>query len=69
MAATTKMTVQLPNDDIEKLEEIAEKNSSTKTAALARSIRTTSFIEKAIKRGATLILQEEDGTQREVVFT
>ena len=69
MAETTKITVQLPNADIDMLEEIAEGQATTKTAALARSIRMMSFIEKARRRGATVILREADGTQREVVFT
>ncbi|WP_337109881.1 hypothetical protein [Prescottella equi] len=62
------MTVTLPDSDIVLLAEMAEDHDSTLTAALARSIRMTAFIEKARKRGATVILQEEDDTQRQVVF-
>lgn len=68
-AGTTKMAVELPDTDIELLAEMAADQATTMTAALARSIRTTSFIEKARNRGATVILQEGDGTQRRVVFT
>ncbi|QDP09778.1 hypothetical protein FNU77_08650 [Prescottella equi] len=68
-AATTKMTVTLPDADIELLAEMAADQAATMTAALARSIRTTSFLEKARKRGATVILQEADGRQARVVFT
>ncbi|BCN44705.1 hypothetical protein [Prescottella equi] len=68
-AATTKLTVTLPDADIELLAEMAADQATTMTAALARSIRTTSFIGQALNRGATVILQEEDGTRRRVVFT
>ncbi|RDI28094.1 hypothetical protein DEU38_10766 [Rhodococcus sp. AG1013] len=43
---TTKMTVELPDTDVELLVEMAEHQASTMTAALARSIRMTSFVEK-----------------------
>ncbi|MGF7123083.1 hypothetical protein AB4Z09_19460 [Rhodococcus sp. TAF43] len=40
------MTVELPDTDVELLVEMAEHQASTMTAALARSIRMTSFVEK-----------------------
>ncbi|WP_430332738.1 hypothetical protein [Rhodococcus sp. ACT016] len=66
---TTPMTVEVPDDAIELLAEMADEQASTMTATLARSIRITLFIERARKRGATVILQEVDGTRRQVVFT
>ncbi|RZL72442.1 MAG: hypothetical protein EOP32_38475 [Rhodococcus sp. (in: high G+C Gram-positive bacteria)] len=43
----SKVTANLPNDDIKTLDEIAKRHASTKTSALVRAIRTTAYIDEA----------------------
>ena len=64
----SKVTANLPNEDILRLDGIAKKHATTKTAALVRAIRTTKFLEDAAEQGGSVSIKEKDGTFREVVF-
>ena len=64
----SKVTANLPNDDIKTLDEIARRHASTKTSALVRAIRTTAYIDDAASKGAKVFIEDSDGTRREVVF-
>ena len=64
----SKVTANLPNNDIKTLDEIAKRHASTKTSALVRAIRTTAYIDEAASNGAKVFIEEPDGTKREVVF-
>ncbi|NGP09646.1 hypothetical protein G6038_30120 [Rhodococcus sp. 14C212] len=64
----SKVTANLPNEDILRLDSIAKKHATTKTAALVRAIRTTKFLEDAEAEGGSVFIKDKDGTLREVVF-
>ena len=64
---TSKVTANLPNEDILRLSQLAKNKHTTKTAALVRAIRTTEYLDDAEKKGAKILIQDGD-TIREVVF-
>lgn len=62
------VTVNLPNEDILRMSEIARFHDTTKTTALVRSLRMAHFLETETRKGSTVYLRESDGTFREVQF-
>ncbi|MGN5238079.1 hypothetical protein [Rhodococcus sp. SJ-3] len=62
------VTVNLPNEDILRMSEIARFHDTTKTTALVRSLRIAYFLETETRTGSTVYLREPDGTFREVQF-
>ena len=65
---TTRVTVNLPNEDILRMNEQARKRATTKTAALVRAIRTAQFIDDQEAKGGEVYVKDDDGTFRQVVF-
>ena len=64
----SQVTVNLPNEDILRMSEIARFHDTTKTAALIRSLRMAHFLESETRAGSAVYLREPDGTFRPVVF-
>lgn len=64
----SKVTVNLPDVDVEKLGKIAKRHRSNRTTALVRAIRTTAYIEEEAEKGSKFIVRDPDGSEREVVF-
>lgn len=64
----SKVTVNLPNEDILRMSEQARRRATTKTAALVRAIRTAEFIDDTEKKGGEVYIKDADGTFRQVVF-
>ncbi|TQC47006.1 hypothetical protein EEB14_22725 [Rhodococcus sp. WS4] len=64
----SKVTVNLPNEDILRMSEMARKNATTKTAALVRAIRTTKFLDDQEDKGGEVFIKDADGSFRQIVF-
>jgi len=64
-----KMSVNLPEETVEKLREIAEKNGITLTAALRQSIANEKFLEDELRGGGKLLIEKEKEPLRQVVFS
>lgn len=61
----SKVTANIPNEDVDKLTRIAKRHRSNRTSALVRAIRIASYIED---NDARVVVVGEDGKEREVVF-
>lgn len=64
----SRVTVNIPNEDVYRLEAIALRHGTNRTSALVRAIRVTAYIEDALDRGARLVFVTPDGTEREIEF-
>ncbi|MBW4460470.1 MAG: hypothetical protein KME47_09555 [Nodosilinea sp. WJT8-NPBG4] len=62
-----RMSINLTGDAAEYLEDLAESQGITQTEALRRAIATESYIQKSIKEGYRVLLQNKDEI-REIVF-
>ncbi len=63
-----KYNFRLADTTVEALESIAKERGITLTEALRQSIGTEVYLRKAVKNGAKVLLQEEDGNLKELVF-
>lgn len=66
---SVKMSVNLPDEAVENLRAIAEKNGITLTAALRQSIANEKFLEDELKGGSKLLIEDPEGSSRQVVFS
>ena len=63
-----KMSVNLPDEAVENLRAIAEKNGITLTAALRQAIANEKFLEDELDNGGKLLIESDKGPLRQVVF-
>ena len=63
----TKVSFNLPAEDLATLKAIAARRNITVTQALRQAIATEKFVEDTIQRGGKLLVQR-DKTVTEVVF-
>lgn len=64
-----KVTVNLPKDLIEFLQEVAEKDKTTFTSALRRAIKAEKFFVDQEKAGHTVLVEDKNKRLREVIRT
>ena len=64
---TRKATVNLPADQVDFLQRIAEKENLTFTDALRRSINSEKFFVEQEVAGRKVLLEESSGRVREVI--
>jgi hypothetical protein len=64
----TRITADVPDEDVERLEKLAKSNGSNKTTALVRALRTSSLLAEAAANGARVEIIEKDGTRREIIM-
>lgn len=64
----SRVTVNIPNEDVYRLGAIALRHRTNRTSALVRAIRTTDYLDEAVARGARLVIVESDGLEREIKF-
>lgn len=62
MAEIVKVTTNLPKQIVDDLREDAAQQGDTLTQGLKSAISTKLFLDREIRRGARLMLQEADGT-------
>lgn len=69
MSAKTKLTVQLPEEAINQIQEIAERLNISRTEAIRRALKTELFFVKEKKNGKRVLLKdEENGQIQEVIM-
>jgi predicted transcriptional regulator len=64
-----KMSVNLPDEAVENLRQIAEKNGITLTAALRQAIANEKFLEDQLQSDSKLLIEDKDKSIRQVVFS
>lgn len=62
-----KVTVNLPEDQVEFLQELAKRENMTFTDALRRSIKSEKFFVEQEKSGRKVLVEEKDHKLREIV--
>ena len=69
MSGKTKLTVQLPNEAIDHIEEIAKILSISRTDAIRRALKIELFLLKEKEAGKKILLRDEkNDTTMEVVM-
>lgn len=64
----TRITADVPDEDVERLEDLAKDMHANKTTALVRALRTADLLRVAAAEGTRIILEDKDGTRREIVM-
>ncbi|MHB8290278.1 MAG: hypothetical protein ACYDEY_13810 [Acidimicrobiales bacterium] len=64
----TRITADVPDADVERLEELAKNMHANKTTALVRALRTADLLREAAAQGGRIVLEDKDGTRRELVM-
>jgi predicted transcriptional regulator len=67
MLGTRKITVNITDEDLDRLTKLADDQDITATAALRKAIRTECFIQDEIRAGS-IVLIEKAGITKQVVF-
>jgi len=67
-SATTRVTADVPTDDVQRLQKLADRIHANKTTALVRAIRTAELLDEAAQTGARIIIEAPDGSRREIVL-
>ena len=62
-----KVTVNLPEDQVEFLQELAKRDNMTFTDALRRSIKSEKFFVEQEESGRKILVEEKDHKLREIV--
>ncbi len=66
---SVKMSVNLPDETVENLRDIAAKNGITLTAALRQAVANEKFLEDELKDDSKLLIEGKDKSVRQVVFS
>jgi predicted transcriptional regulator len=64
----TKLTVNLTDDALRALRELAESNNMTLGQALGQAIASETFLRDEVKKGGRVLIEKPDQTLREVVL-
>ncbi len=65
---STKLTVNLPDQTVEAIQEIAQKRGTTVTEALKQVIESQRFLQDEIETGSKVLIKSPDQSYREVLF-
>jgi hypothetical protein len=68
LAPTRRISVNLPQEEVDALQKISQARHITLTDALRRAIAMERFIEETLERGAKLLIEEPDKTVRELLI-
>lgn len=63
-----KVTVNLPEDAVEAIREIAARRGTTVTEALRRAIESEKFLDQEIRNDSKILLEKADGSIRQVII-
>jgi predicted transcriptional regulator len=64
-----KVTVNLPDDAVAALKQLAAEREETQTQVLRRAIASEQFLHEEVKKkGRKLLIEQEGGTLREIQF-
>jgi predicted transcriptional regulator len=64
MAEKKTMTLNLSEEEMESLEQLAERNDLTKTAVIKKAIRIYLLLEKRLQKGEHLFVEDADRKAR-----
>jgi hypothetical protein len=64
----TKVTVNLPDETVQAIKDIASKNGTTMTEAVRQAIESRRFFENEVAEGNKLLIKSPDKSLREIVF-
>jgi predicted transcriptional regulator len=64
----TKLTVNLTDDALQALRELADSNNMTLGQALGQAIASEKFLRDEVKKGGRVLIEKPDQTLREVVL-
>lgn len=64
---TTKVTFNIPTQELEALKALASRHGITVTSALRRAIGTEVFLEENEQKGSKVLLQEPTGSMSLVI--
>ncbi len=63
-----KTTVNLPEESIQALEEIASRRGTSLSAVIRSAIATEKYFSDAKKSGAKILIEEKDKSMKQVIF-
>lgn len=63
----TKVTINLPDEIAEKLQELAKSNNATVSSTVAQSIVLNKFLTTEEKSGAKILIESPDKTIKQIV--
>ncbi len=64
----TKITVNLPDNTVSGLREIAENRGITVTEALRQTIESQQFLDSEIRRGGKVLVEKPNQPTRQILF-
>jgi hypothetical protein len=64
-----RMSINLSREAANALKAMTAKRGITLTEAIRRAISTHKYVDDAASRGARILVEERDGSVRELVFT
>jgi hypothetical protein len=66
--STVKVSVNLPEESVKALKEIAKRDGVTMTEALRRSISLQQFVEDAQNKGGNILIEDRNNTVQRLVI-
>lgn len=63
-----QFTVRLTPEELKALKKLAKSQEITATSALRKAIATEKYLKEQEAKGGKVLIQEKDGTMKEVVF-
>ena len=64
----SKVTVNLPDQTVEAIQEIAKRRGTTVTEALKQVIENQRFLQDEVDNGSKVLIKSPDQSYREVLF-
>lgn len=63
----TKMSMNLPDDEVQTLKALAERHGVTMTEVIRRSLATYKFFTDAVDNDAKILIRDKDDSVKEIV--
>lgn len=63
-----KVTVNLPEETVEAIRQIAERRGTTMTEALRQAIESEKFFDQEIRNGSKILVERPDNSVRQIVL-
>jgi hypothetical protein len=66
---SVKLTVNLPDDAVAAVKQIADDNQISMTEALRQLIANERYLHNDVKKGSKVLVEKPDGTLRELILS
>ena len=63
-----RVSVNLRGSDLDRLEEVSQASRLNPNDAIRKALATEAFVQRTLAKGGKILVQDEDGTIREVEF-